>query len=72
VTEDDRTFFRDLTANRLRRGVFPDVIELVTAIEDYVYHHNEHPKPFIWTASASDILETVKRARKAPLNVHSV
>ena len=65
-------FFRDLTANRLRRGVFRDVIELVTAIEDYVDHHNEHPKPFIWTASASDILEKVKRARKALLNVHSV
>jgi transposase len=26
-------FFRDLTANRLRRGVFRDVIELVTAIK---------------------------------------
>jgi transposase len=50
-------FYRDLTANRLRCGVFRDVIELVTAIEDYVDHHNERPKPFIWTASASDILE---------------
>ena len=65
-------FFRDLTANRLRRGVFRDVIELVTAIEDYVEHHNQSPKPFIWTASASDILEKVKRARKALLNVQSV
>ena len=65
-------FFRDLTANRLRRGVFRDVIELVTAIEDYVDHHNEHPKPFIWTASASDILEKVKRARKTLVNVQSV
>ena len=65
-------FFRDLTANRLRRGVFRDVIELVTAIEDYVDHHNEQPKPFIWTASASDILEKVKRARKSLVNVQSV
>jgi hypothetical protein len=64
--------FRDLTANRLRRGVFRDVIELVTAIEDYVDHHNERPKPFIWTASASDILEKVKRARKTLVNVQSV
>jgi hypothetical protein len=58
-------FFRDLTVNRLRRGVFRDVMELVTAIDDYVDHHNEHPKPFIWTAFATDILEKVKRARKA-------
>ena len=57
-------FFRDLTVNRLRRGVFRDVMELVRAIDAYVDQHNEHPKPFIWTASANDILEKVKRARK--------
>jgi transposase len=65
-------FFRDLTVNRLRRGVFRDVMELVTAIDDYVDYHNQHPKPFIWTASAHDILEKVKRARKTLLNVQSV
>src|SRR5712691_2424135 len=64
-------FFRDLTVNRLRRGVFRDVMELVTAIDDYVDHHNEHPKPFIWTASATDILEKVKRARRTLVNVQS-
>jgi transposase len=65
-------FFRDLTVKRLRRGVFRDVMELVTAIDDYVDHHNERPKPFIWTASAKDILEKVKRAQKALINVQSV
>jgi transposase len=65
-------FFRDLTVNRLRRGVFRDVIDLVTAIEAYVERHNETPKPFIWTASATDILEKVKRARKSLLTVQSV
>jgi hypothetical protein len=64
-------FFRDLTVNRLRRGVFRDVMELVTAIDDYVDHHNQHPKPFIWTAKASDILEKVKRARRSLVNVQS-
>jgi transposase len=65
-------FFRDLTQRRLRRGVFRDVIELVTAIDDYVDQHNDHPKPFIWTTSANDILEKVKRARSALDNVRSV
>ncbi|MGH9572246.1 MAG: transposase, partial [Candidatus Acidiferrales bacterium] len=65
-------FFRDLTVNRLRRGVFRDVIDLVTAIEAYVDRHNQTPKPFIWTASATDILEKVKRARKSLLTVQSV
>ena len=64
-------FFRDLTAKRLRRGVFRDVMELVEAIDNYVDRHNENPKPFILTATASDILEKVKRARNA-LNVQSV
>ncbi len=56
-------FFRDLTQNRLRRGVFRDVEELITAIGDYVDRHNQKPKPFVWTAKAADILEKVKRAR---------
>jgi transposase len=60
-------FFRDLTENRLRRGVFLSVEELIAAIFDYIDHHNENPKPFIWTAKAADILEKVKRAR-APLH----
>lgn len=55
-------FFRNITTDRLRRGVFTSVPELVTAIEEYVNHHNVDPKPFIWTASAKDILEKVIRA----------
>jgi len=58
-------FFRDLTENRLRRGIFHDVEELIMAIGDYIDKHNDNPKPFIWTAKASDILEKVKRARLA-------
>ena len=58
-------FFRDLTQHRLRRGVFHDIEELIMAIGHYIDQHNEHPKPFIWTATASDILAKVARARKA-------
>lgn len=64
-------FFRDLTQNRLRRGVFRDLEELIIAIGDYIDHHNDHPKPFIWTARATDILEKVKRAQRTLLNGHS-
>ncbi|HTV05393.1 MAG TPA: IS630 family transposase [Acidobacteriaceae bacterium] len=64
-------FFRDLTENRLRRGVFRSVEELITAIFDYIDHHNESPKPFIWTAKAADILEKVKRPRTALHNGQS-
>ena len=55
-------FLRDLTTERLRRGVFTSVPELVAAIDEYVAHHNTDPKPFIWTKSARDILQKVIRA----------
>jgi len=55
-------FFRDISENRLRRGVFTSLPELVTAIDEYVVHHNIDPKPFIWTKSARDILQKVIRA----------
>jgi transposase len=58
-------FFRDLTQNRLRRGVFRSVRELTAAIEEYLALHNKSPKPFIWTKTSRDILEKVTRAREA-------
>jgi len=58
-------FFRDLTQNRLRRGVFQDLEQLIMAIGEYIDGHNQNPKPFIWTAKAKDILEKVTRARTA-------
>jgi transposase len=60
-------FFRDLTQKQLKRGVFRSTGELIQAIDAYIENHNADPKPFIWTAKASDILEKVKRAR-AKLN----
>lgn len=58
-------FFRDLTVNRLRRGVFTSVPDLELALHDYVRVHNREPKPFIWTKTANDILQKVTRARAA-------
>jgi transposase len=60
-------FFRDLTQNRLRRGIFQDLEQLIMAIGEYIDGHNQTPKPIIWTAKAAGILEKVTRAR-ATLN----
>lgn len=57
-------FFRDITENAIRRGVFRNVDALIDAIDEYLTVHNEAPKPFIWTAKANDILEKVRRARR--------
>jgi transposase len=65
-------FFRDLSTNRIRRGTFASVRELIAAIESYIAQHNREPKPFIWTAKATDILEKVKRAREKLNKLQSV
>lgn len=65
-------FFRDLTQQRLKRWLLRSVEELIGAVDQCADHYSERPKPFVWTASAQDILEKVKRARKALNNVRSV
>jgi transposase len=58
-------WFRELTDKALRRGVFHSVPDLITKIEEYLAAHNDDPKPFIWTATAEDILAKVARGRVA-------
>ncbi len=65
-------FFRDLRSQRIRRGSFASVHELIAALESYIAQPHQKPKPFIWTAKASDILEKVKRARAALNKLRSV
>lgn len=65
-------FFRDLSCNAIERGVFPNVPELISTIQAYVEHHNRNPKPFIWTAHASDILAKVAKARARLNKLQSV
>jgi transposase len=49
-------FFGKITQDRIRRGVFRSVLELTTAIHDYILCHNRHPRPFVWTKTADEIL----------------
>ena len=56
-------WFKELTDRRLRRGVFTSVAELSAAITTWADHWNQNPKPFIWKATADDIITKVKRGR---------
>lgn len=62
-------WFREITQKRIRRGVFTSVEQLIAAIMVYINDHNEHPKPFVWTAKAEVILQKVARARAVLENV---
>lgn len=57
-------WFAKITQERIRRGVFKSVDELIAAIDAYIAEHNRDPKPFVWTASADLILGRVERLCK--------
>jgi transposase len=54
-------WFGLLTEQRVRRGVFRSRQELEAAIKEYLDIHNEDPKPFVWTKSADQILQSITR-----------
>ena len=53
-------WFAEITNKQIRRGSYRSTRELEQAIEDYLAVYSEDPKPFIWTKSADDILESLK------------
>ena len=58
-------FFASLTEHQLRRGAHRSVVALEKAIRQYLENHNEQPKPFRWTKSADEIIESVNNVLKA-------
>jgi transposase len=54
-------WFATLTEKQIRRGTHRSTRALERAIKDYVEHNNENPKAFVWTKSADDILDSIKR-----------
>lgn len=54
-------WFGELTRKQLKRGVHRSTGALTAAMVRDIDHTNTHPKPFIWTKTAHEILESVKR-----------
>lgn len=54
-------WFAEITQKRIRRGSFLSVGQLEKAIQEYLNHYNENPKPFVWTADADLILGKIQR-----------
>jgi hypothetical protein len=67
-----KRFFARITQERIRRGTFTSVPDLETASMAYLEHYNADLRPFVWTASASSILEKVARAKQALESQHRV
>jgi transposase len=54
-------FFATLTQRQIRRGTHRSTLELERAIKAYLHNHNLDPRPFVWTKTADQILESLKR-----------
>ena len=54
-------WFALLTDRQIRRASHRSTLALENAIKQYIQFTNENPKPFVWTKSADDILESITR-----------
>ena len=63
-------WFRDLTNKRIRRDAFPSVTAVECAIYEYIDVDNDTPTPFVWTASAQQIIRKYNRCRAKTETVH--
>lgn len=57
-------WFGLITQRAIRRGSFESVPDLKRKISEFVEHYNQHPKPFMWTATADSILAKLERLGK--------
>ena len=54
-------WFAELTTKKLRRGAHRSVAQLNNDIRSWIQTWNENPKPFVWTKTADQILDTIAR-----------
>jgi hypothetical protein len=54
-------WFAAITEKQIRRGSFRSTRELEQAIRTFLNLHNAQPKPFVWSKSADDILNSIAR-----------
>jgi transposase len=52
-------WFAELASRKLRRSAHRSVTELEAGIRKWISEWNKDPKPFTWTKSAGEILETL-------------
>ena len=54
-------WFAELTTKKLRRGAHRSVRQLNTDIRAWIEGWNDDPKPFVWTKTADQILDSIAR-----------
>ena len=54
-------WFAELTTKLLRRGAHRSVRHLNTDIRAWIETWNDHPRPYVWTKTADEILDSIAR-----------
>ncbi len=54
-------WFSELSTKKLRRGAHRSVRQLNTDIRAWIQTWNDHPRPFVWTKTADQILDSIAR-----------
>lgn len=54
-------WFSLLTQRQLQRGTHRSTRQLEDAIKEFLDLHNADPKPFVWTKTADEILDSLAR-----------
>jgi transposase len=54
-------WFAELTTKKLRRGAHRSVRQLNSDIRAWIQTWNDDPKPFVWTKTADEILDSIAR-----------
>jgi transposase len=65
-------WFGILTERQIKRGAHKSVRSLEQAIRAFLDAHNEKPKPFTWTKSADEILESIARFARRTVQSYDV
>jgi transposase len=63
-------WFALLTQRQIKRGSHASLRELRDAISEFIAVHNQHPKPFVWTKTADQILTSIARFASSTLVAH--
>lgn len=56
-------WFAEITNKRIRRGSWTTIRELEKAILDFIHVWNESKRRFVWTKTASEIIDSIERAK---------
>jgi transposase len=62
------SWLTQLTEKQIRRNSFPNATALTKAIREFVKEYQKHPRPFVWTVDADEILRKVAKLRQLQAN----